>query len=202
MLNINIYIMKKIKSISIVFLAGLFLLLGCNEEILDLKNPNNYDTGTFFQTEEELELATNAVYGGLYFGGLWVREYFFIFDLIGNDASTATALQGELAEFAKYTYDAAHGQINVYWRSLYRIVLRANLVIDKGAEYIEENGANANIDRFVAEAKFLRAYAYFELVNQFGRVPVKTSLSDLEVILTPRSSEADIWALIHQDLDA
>lgn len=193
--------MKKIKSISIILLAGLFLMMGCNEEILDLKNPNNYDTGTFFQTEEELLLATNAVYGGLYFGGLWIREYYFIFDLIGNDASTATALQGELAEFAKYTYDAAHGQINVYWRSLYRIILRANLVIDKGAEYIENNGESEAVKRYVAEAKFLRAYAYFELVNQFGRVPLKTSLADLEVILTPRASTEEIWALIHQDLD-
>lgn len=193
--------MKKIKSLSIILLAGMFLIMGCNEEILNLKNPNNYDTGTFFQTEAELLLATNAVYGSLYFGGLWIREYYFIFDLLGNDASIATALQGELAEFAKYTYDAAHGQINVYWRSLYRIILRANLVIDKGNEFLETNGDNANVKRFIGEAKFLRAYAYFELVNQFGRVPLKTSLQDLEVILTPRASTEEIWALIHQDLD-
>jgi hypothetical protein len=195
-------IMKKIKSISIVFLAALFLVVGCDDSILDLKNPNNYDTGTFFQSVEELELATNAVYGGLYFGGLWIREYYFMFDLLGNDASVATALQGELAEFAKYTYDAAHGQINVYWRSLYRIILRANLVIDKSAEYVEINGDDPMISRFVGEARFLRAYAYFELVNQFGRVPLKTSLEDLDVILTPRASEEEIWALIHSDLDA
>ncbi len=193
--------MKNLKKIYVYIITVIVLITGCDDSILDLTNPNNYDTGTFFQTEQELKLATNAVYGGMYFGGLWIREYFFIFDLIGNDAQTATALQGELAEFAKYTYDAAHGQINVYWRSLYRIVLRANLVIDKGAEFIELNGANANVERYMAEAKFLRAYAYSELVNQFGRVPLKTSLSDLDVILTPRASEEEIWDLIHSDLD-
>jgi len=193
--------MKKIKKLYILLLTVIVLVTGCDDNILNLTNPNQYDTGTFFQTEEELLLATNAVYGGLYFGGLWIREYFFIFDLIGNDASTATALQGELAEFAKYTYDAAHGQINVYWRSLYRIVLRANLVIDKGTEFIEKNGANENVTRFMAEAKFLRAYAYSELVLQFGRVPIKTGLADLDVILTPRAPEADVWALINSDLD-
>ncbi|WP_319592429.1 RagB/SusD family nutrient uptake outer membrane protein [uncultured Draconibacterium sp.] len=193
--------MKKFKTLYIFLLSGLLLFAGCDDDILDLKNPNNYDTGTFFQTEEELKLATNAVYGGLYFGGLWTREYFFIFDLIGNDASTATALQGELAEFAKYTYDAAHGQINVYWRSLYRIVLRANLVIDKGNEFLENNGPNEDVNRYIGEAKFLRAYAYSELVTQFGRVPLKTSLADLDVILTPRAPEAEIWDLVHQDLD-
>ncbi len=192
--------MKNLKKLYI-FLIAIILITSCNDDILNLTNPNSYDTGTFFQSEEELELATNAVYAGLYFGGLWIREYYFIFDLLGNDASVATALQGELAEFAKYTYDAAHGQINVYWRSLYRIVLRANLVIDKGTEYINKNGESDKVERFMAEAKFLRAYAYSELVNQFGRVPLKTSLADLDVILTPRSPVEDIWNLIHEDLD-
>lgn len=192
--------MEKIKKIFAIFTI-LLVFVGCNEDILDLKNPNQYDTGTFFKTEAELLQGTNAVYGGLYFGGLWTREYYFIFDLLGNDASVATALQGELAEFAKYTFNAAHGQINVYWRSLYRIVLRANLVIDQGNEFLQKNPENANVKRFIAEAKYLRAWAYFELVNQFGRVPIKQTLTDLQVIETPRASKEDVWKLIEADLN-
>jgi hypothetical protein len=191
--------MKKMKKIYAIFIT-LVILMGCNEDILNLKNPTQYDTGTFFKTELELEKGVNAVYGGLYFGGLWIREYYFIFDLLGNDASVATALQGELAEFAKYTFNAAHGQINVYWRSLYRIILRANLVIDQGNEFLAKNPDNAKVKRFIGEAKFLRSWAYFELVNQFGRVPLKTSLKDLDVIETTRAKKEDIWALIENDL--
>ena len=190
----------KIKNYIYVFLLSFVMLMGCNEEILDLKNPNAYDTGTFFNTEAELEQAANAVYGSLYFGGLWIREYYFIFDLLGNDASIATALQGELAEFAKYTYNSAHGQINVYWRSLYRIILRANLVLSKGQEYIDNNGESASVSRYMAEAKFLRGLAYFELASQFGRVPVKESLDDLEVIETPRSDVAAVWSIAEKDI--
>lgn len=191
--------MNKMKSIYAIFMS-LILLLACNDDFLDIKNPNEYDTGTFFNTEDELELATNAVYAGLYFNGLWIREYYFIFDLLGNDASVATALQGELAQFAKYTYDPAHGHINGYWRSLYRIILRANLVLDKGQEFIDREGDNAKVERFMAEAKWLRAYAYFELAVQFGRVPIKMSTSDLDVILTPRGELTEIWGIVETDL--
>ena len=179
-----------------------FLLSGCSDSILNLTNPNAYDTGTFFTNEQELEKGVNAVYGGLYFEGLWIRDYYFIFDLLGNDAQVATALQGELAEFAKYTFNPTHGKITNYWRSLYRIVMRANLIIDRSEAFIAKGeGDIALVKRFVGEAKFLRAYAYFELVNQFGRIPLKKKIQDLDVILTPRcQSVEEVYQFIEQDL--
>lgn len=183
-------------------LLTLLLFGSCNEKILDLKNPNQYDTGTFFTNEKELVQSCNAVYAGLYFNGLWIRDYYFIYDLLGNDAQVGTALQGELAEFAKYTYNSSHGKINDYWRSLYRIILRANLCIDRSEAFIAAGkGDIVLVKRFVGEAKFLRAYAYFELVNQFGRIPLKKSLADLDVILTPRSETTDVvWDFVIADL--
>lgn len=192
------------RNILITMSLALLLLASCDEKILDLKNPNQYDTGTFFTNENELLQSVNAIYAGLYFNGLWVRDYYFIFDLLGNDAQVATALEGELAEFAKFTYTPTHGKINDYWRSLYRIVLRANLCIDRSEAFIAAGtGDIALVKRFVGEAKFLRAYAYFELVNQFGRVPLKKSIGDLDVILTPRSETADeVWDFVVADLTA
>lgn len=183
---------------------ALLLLASCDEKILDLKNPNQYDTGTYFANEKELVQSCNAIYAGLYFNGLWIRDYYYIFDLLGNDAQVATALQGDLAEFAKFTYTPTHAKINDYWRSLYRIILRANLCIDRSEAFIAEGkGDIALVKRFVGEAKFLRAYAYFELVNQFGRVPLKKSIADLNVILTPRSETADeVWDFVVADLTA
>ncbi len=182
-------------------LVILTVLSNCSEDIINTTNPNNYNTGTYFKTEEELRQGSTAIYAGLYFGGLWAREYYFIFDLLGNDAQVATALQGELAEFAKYTYRIDHGQINVYWRSLYRIVLRANLVIDQANEFLTKNPDNENVKGFIGEAYFLRAYAYFELASQFGRVPLKLSMNDVTVVQTPRSADvAEVWQIVESDL--
>lgn len=192
--------MKNIKFIYLI-VAALMFTTGCDDSILNVKNPNGYNSGTFFNNESELLQGTNAIYSAMYFGGLWSREYYFIFDLLGNDAQVATALQGELAEFAKYTFKLDHGQINVYWRSLYRLVLRSNLVLSKGEEFLAKNGPNANVSRFMGEARFLRAYAYFELASQFGRVPLKLSLKDVEVIQTPRASDiAEVWSVVEEDL--
>jgi len=192
------------KNILITMSLALLLLASCNEKILDLKNPNQYDTGNYFTNEKELVQSVNAAYAGFYFNGLYVRDYYYIFDLLGNDAQVATALQGELAEFAKFTYAPAHLKINDYWRSLYRIVLRANLCIDRSEAFIAAGNGDLNlVKRFVGEAKFLRAYAYFELVNQFGRVPLKKSLADLDVIKTPRCTSTDeVWDFIIEDLTA
>ncbi|MBN3581018.1 RagB/SusD family nutrient uptake outer membrane protein [Algoriphagus aestuarii] len=192
--------MKKIKSIYMI-LAVVMCMTACDDSILDVENPNSYTSATFFNTEVELLQGTNAIYSGLYFGGLWAREYYFIFDLLGNDAQVATALQGELAEFAKYTFKVNHGQITAYWRSLYRLVLRSNLVIEKGQDFLEANGPNENVSRFIGEARFLRAYAYFELASQFGRVPMKLSLEDVEVVQTPRvENVTEVWEVVANDL--
>jgi hypothetical protein len=193
--------MNKHKILSCIAAGLLAVSAGCSEDIVNTVNENGFNTTTYFKTEKELEQGSTAVYAGLYFGGLWSREYYFIFDLLGNDAQVATALQGELAEFAKYTYRIDHGQINVYWRSLYRIVLRANLVIDQGGLFLAKEPDNANVKRYIGEAYFLRAYAYFELASQFGRVPLKLTMNDYNEVRTPRvANVADVWAVVEEDL--
>ncbi|WP_289005096.1 RagB/SusD family nutrient uptake outer membrane protein [uncultured Parabacteroides sp.] len=177
-------------------------LTACDDGILNLKNPNAYDTGTFFTNPVELQQATNAIYSGLYFSGLYSREYYFIFDLAGNDAAPDTPLEAELAEFALFTYNGSNEYLELYWRSLYRIILRANLAVDKSKEYLGSSKGTdeekALVTRCIAEAKFLKSWAYFELVTSFGRVPVKKTFAELEINHTPRSEVSEIWAYIEE----
>ena len=154
--------MKKL--IYIIIAAVLFLTMGCNEELIDLENPNQYTEATYFKTADQCREAVNAAYGGLYFEGLWVREWYFIFDLLGNEASPASPLQGTLAEFNNYQYDGTNNWLNEMWQSLYRIVLRSNIAITKinEADEVEDEALKS---RLIAEAKFLRGWAYFQLAS-------------------------------------
>lgn len=183
-----------------ILLAVVLIQTACDDNILDLKNPNAYDTGTFFTKANEIQGAANATYSGLYFAGLFCRDYYFIFDLLGNDAVKTANMEGDVIDFASYTFTATNGTIGLYWHSLYRIIMRANLTVDKGEEFLTNGGKSESdiqlVNRSVAEAKFLKAWAYFELVTSFGRVPVKKSLADLDVIETPRSEVAEIWTYI------
>jgi hypothetical protein len=58
---------------------------------------------------------------------------------------------------------------------MYEIIFRANNVL----QYIE-NADDVNINKYTAEAKFLRAYAYFNLVRLYGAVPLVTRVVSSE----------------------
>lgn len=115
-----------------------FLLSGCSDSILNLTNPNAYDNrDVLYQRTGIGERIECGIWRALFRRALDSR-LLFIFDLLGNDAQVATALQGELAEFAKYTFNPTHGKITNYWRSLYRIVMRANLIIDRSENFYSQ----------------------------------------------------------------
>lgn len=179
----------------------LLLIISCNEDQLNLKNPNSYTEDTYFTNADQCLQAINAAYAGFYFQGLFAREYYFIFDLLGNDAEQAPPLQGALSEFPNYTFGPGNIHINKLWRSYYRIVLRTNLVFDKVGKWVpsSENDKETRT-RILGEAAFLRAWSYSQLVSLFGRVPVKDSWDDRYEFTAPRSDTSKIWKLIESDL--
>ncbi|HEX2394406.1 MAG TPA: RagB/SusD family nutrient uptake outer membrane protein [Bacteroidales bacterium] len=184
------------------FLLLLIFLTGCNEDKLLLENPNAYSEEEYFTNAEQCVQAVNAAYAGFYFQGLFAREYYFIFDLLGNEAEQAPPLQGALSEFANYTYGPANEHINRLWRSYYRIILRANLVFDKVGKWVPSTEHDQYLrERLLGEAAFLRAWSYFELVTLFGRVPVKDSWEDRYEFTSPRAdSTGQVWKLVEKDL--
>lgn len=100
-----------------------------------------------------------------------------------------------------YRVDPAHNYIIGVWQSAYHAVNRANSVIDNvpGVPGMDP----ALRDRVVAEAKFLRAYHYFNLVRLFGDVPLFLSETrSLAEVRKPRSPQAEVYRAIVADLEA
>ena len=77
------------------------------------------------------------------------------------------------------------------------MINRANLVIAKAPGITDDIALR---DRLVGEAKFLRAWAYFELVSQWGDVPVYTEPVTSSVDFKGKSPAADIYTLIISDV--
>ena len=79
---------------------------------------------------------------------------------------------------------------------------RRTMVIDRANQWAPTSASEkANKAQYLGEAKFMRAYAYFNLVNNWGRVPLHTSYEETTQNPFPeRASVADIWAFIEQDL--
>ena len=96
---------------------------------------------------------------------------------------------------------AANPYITEAWLTNYNGIYRANVVLDQ----LEKNGniiTDATLrKRLEAEAKFLRATYYFDLVRSFGKVPlIITPISVSEALSIPQSPVTDIYALILSDL--
>jgi hypothetical protein len=167
---------------------------GCAD--LDLVNPNQQTVETFWQSEQDAILGVNAAYRGLQENGTYGRWLQFAYD-IRSDIGTSRSPWGDLSNFTKSVLSSYDFEVNrEIWQHHYQTIFRANQVI----AFVPGIDMNAGTrDRIVGEAKFIRALAYFDLVNLFGNVPL---------VLTPpvptdrpaQVAPAEMWAQIEKDL--
>ncbi|HNW56175.1 MAG TPA: RagB/SusD family nutrient uptake outer membrane protein [Bacteroidales bacterium] len=188
--------MKKI----IYIILGMFLITACSEDILNLDNPNQYSADTYYKNLGECEKGVNAIYGGFYHDGLYAREYYFIFDLLANEAEQNSPMEAPTTDWPNYTHNPSNAELQGLWRSLYRIIFRSNIAIyniGKWETLTDEDSARK--ETLLGEAYFLKGWAYFELVNIWGRVPIRT-WENSTVAEVPRSSVEDVWNVVESDL--
>jgi hypothetical protein len=168
------------------------------EKFLNVDPPYAQDAENFFQTPEDYERALVGAYDLLQssFLTLWIGE-------IASDNAIAG---GESVNDSKGLHDIdnmTHGGVNVELRN----VLRWNYTGITRANYILEHKDNIDFPRkahILAEAKFLRAYYYFELVKYFGDVPliIDKRIGIEEARTIPRAPKAEVYAQIEADLIA
>jgi hypothetical protein len=173
-------------------------ILACNKD-LDVTDQNNPTTESYFKTAAELQNGVNAIYSTLRAAELVGREWFFTHDMRGGEcASGGAQLEAPRAELLKQNAPSPSNSVmtNV-WTGCYQMINRANLIFDK-APGVTDNPALR--DRLVGEARFLRAWAYFELVSQWGDVPLYTETITSADGFKGKSPAADIYALVISDL--
>lgn len=178
-------------------LAGV-IIVACTKK-LDVKDENNPTINSYFKTASELQQGVNAVYSTLRSGSLMGREWFFTHDMRGGETAPGGAqLEAPRAELLKQPSPAPSNAVmtNV-WTGCYQMINRANLVISQ-APNVTDNTASRDVT--LGEAEFLRAWAYFELVSQWGDVPVYTEPITTADGYKGKSPAADVYALIVSDL--
>ncbi|MDB9835826.1 RagB/SusD family nutrient uptake outer membrane protein [Flavobacteriaceae bacterium] len=114
-----------------------------------------------------------------------------------SDNTRSKTLEGSRADFHRYIVEPDNVQSEDYYQSMYEIIFRANNVLN----YID-NADASNSNKYSAEAKFLRAYAYFNLVRLYGGVPLVTRVvgSDEKELLFTRVEETTVYEQIVADL--
>jgi starch-binding outer membrane protein, SusD/RagB family len=153
----------------------------------------------FYRTSSDALSAVNAVYEanrGIYFLSFW-----YLADIASDDIVPGPRFGSDGQRMSAYTFDASDDfPIGDQWRGNYRAINRANAVIERVPGITMDVALR---DRLVAEARFNRAHAYFNLVRFYGDVPLieheTKSLQGLDVARTPA---ADVYAFIVADLQA
>ena len=180
-----------------IFLVAIVFLVGC-EDFLDERMQGIYTSSTFFQTDDHAILALTAAYQPMAFTG--IRNPLWVFGDVASDDAIKGGIPGDQSEIEfieKFTYTRDNGFLEHIWRRYYEGISRSNDVIHRLGPAVSEEVK----ERVTAEARFLRAYYYFHLVNIFGEIPLKTepalTADDLHV---PVSSVAAVYDQIETDL--
>ncbi len=179
------------------------LLYSCDASKLELSNPNELLPETYFQNETQVESAVNAIYGSLQTRGIYNRHIWFGYDNMAHENSGNPQLESDKVQYLQFTFDASHGPIGAFWESCYRGINKANFVInnkDQIDEILDSEMPQARKDKFIGEAKFLRALYYFMLVDRFGDVPLILDVPTPETEGYGRTPAAQIWDQIEADL--
>ena len=188
------------KSLIIIGLLSLGLIVGCTKE-LDRTNPSVFTTDSYFSNTAELESGVNAAYSILSGAGLHEREYFFLNDLRSDEvASGGSQLEPTRAAILNGVHQPSNNVINAVWNSLWRLIHRANVVLDAQNNFKTLNATDeTKKKRILAEAKFLRGMAYYELGTMWGGVPLYTTAATKSSDIGPRASQDEILAQAIKD---
>ncbi len=172
-------------------------IVACDKN-LNKTDPNAVTVDQYFKTAAELQSGTNAIYSILHGGNLVGREWFFVHDTRSDEVAAGGAqLEVPRAQLLNGVHDPNNAVMVSVWDALYQLIHRANTVISNGPNVTDNTPLR---DRCVGEAKFLRAWAYFELVSQWGGVPINTAPVASPDAYQPRSKEDDVYAFIIKDL--
>ncbi len=197
MKNMKLNIKNKIWfPIVIVFIV---VFGACSKQFLEIKPQGILTESIFLKTESEAVLATNAIYSSarewnFYSGG------FPIFDILSDDAVKGSN-PGDgafLNLFESFEFTPSNGDVSRWYSALYKTIRRSNIVLEN-VPAIEMDEALKS--RLLAEAKFFRAYCYFNLVTAFGDVPLVTTANPADDLV--RTSKTTIYNdVIISDLES
>ncbi|MCE5175303.1 MAG: RagB/SusD family nutrient uptake outer membrane protein [Bacteroidales bacterium] len=174
--------------------ASCSMLSSCND-FLNEELKGAYTAENYYTTKESATMAVNAIYSSLYGTTLW------IFGDVASDDAVKGGNAGDQADINfinDFSASTDNGVLNTFWQSTYETISRANNVIS----YVSPMSFDQTVrDRLVGEAKFLRAFSYFNLVNIFGKVPLKVEPQLTSATIHVGLSEVSaIYDQIEEDL--
>jgi len=189
--------MRYIKIFFCSLLLPLLLLTGSScKKALEEKPYSFISPNNFYTNESDAKTAINGVYNELYSYDLYLQPMWNLTILDDDHVSGVDWFMGTSGAGNPQGYWGVNGP----WVGCYMIIARATTVLEN-VEKINQNIDPVIKNRILGEAHFLRGWAYFQLVQLYGAVPLRMkSLSTDPNANVPRSPVKDVYASIIDEL--
>lgn len=170
-------------------------ITSCSESFLDENLTTQYSTDRF-KTQEGLDELVTGAYQKLKFkfNYIWGIQCYNMGVDEFTDANNVIPAWNHYSQDLNSSENAANQPI---WDNYYGLVEPANILIQNIPQYYNQSSPTYNTR--LGEAHFLRAYAYFELVKQFGGVPLKLVPSTSAETYFTRNSTEEIYTQVISD---
>jgi starch-binding outer membrane protein, SusD/RagB family len=189
-----------------LIIAGSLILLGissCSKSFVEQTNPNAVSVDNGFKTEADVAAGVYGVYQSLRSGNCIGEGAALWTDDRADDVNTTDnqSNNGEPFQFSAFAIVPSNSYLLAHWSALYTPVSRANIILSLIDKVTFAN--NDTKTQYIAELKFIRALMYFNLVREFGDVPLVTerlTTNDQVKALTFREKKEKVYAQIVADL--
>ena len=176
-------------------------LAGCKDSFLELKPRGTDLESNYYKNRQEAYNGLVAIYDVL---GYQASNY--TTKILATSAASDDHYAGgggssdlpHLQAWSNYTLTPAVGPQADLWYRNYMGIMRVNVLLQKLPDVPMSDNEKT---RFAAEAKFLRAFFYFDLVRYFRNIPlIDAPLTGDEIYQVEQADPSDVYALIEKDL--
>jgi len=159
----SLFVIRSIALLSI-------MIVSCSKKFIDLPPISSVSVDVVYKTDKDFLDGLTATYNTLQ------QQYqnFYIFGDIRGDDSWQSIYKNNSQSYSDAFVTSSSDQLmHTTWQNYYQAIFRINTILEK----IKAADVTVvkNKDRYIAEAKFLRAFCYFDLVRIFGAVPMVTA---------------------------
>jgi hypothetical protein len=169
------------------------MLPGC-QKFLNEELQGERSDQQFYKTANDAELALTGIYNVLSFANSDNRIW--VFGDVASDDAAKGGIPGDQADIGlidDFNVSTDNGNLETVWVVYYEGISRANKLLDN------IDGINMGVERrnqIKGEAKFLRAYFYYWLVNIYGDIPVHLTTPTTEEMQRAATPVAEVWSTV------
>lgn len=200
-LQLNIRTLGK----ALIFGALTLGTVSCEDD-LRLEPENNITQNSFYTTELQIQQALSGVYSAMINassrGGYDVNFYLLASEVRSNNFN-AISQNGNRDYYAinRFQDTSSTAEMEILWEDAYQQISYANMLLSRidAVPFADP----ATKEQYRSEARFLRAYAYFELMRSFGKVPlIDHPVSPEEAATIQRTDLATLYNFITSEIES